>query len=167
MAMQNIILIVHNVRSAHNVGSILRTADGLGVAKVYLSGYTPYPSGPGDIRLPHLAAKNSRQIHKTALGAEDLVVWNYEPDVKKLLNELKMKDYTLIALEQTDKAIDLRTLKPVEKIALVVGSEVGGLPQDVLDLCDKHIHIPMSGKKESFSVAIAAAIALYQLRNLS
>ncbi len=162
--MRSIVLVVYNVRSAHNVGSMLRTADGLGISEVYLSGYTPYPHAEADTRLPHLAAKTSRQISKTALGAENSVIWHYQPDIKKTLDELQAQNYKLVGLEQTDKAIDLRKLKPVSKIALIVGSEVGGLPQAVLDICDRHVHIPMSGQKESFNVAIVAAIALYHFK---
>lgn len=167
MTMRSVVLVVYNVRSALNVGSILRTADGLGVAKVYLCGYTPYPSGQGDTRLPHLAAKTSRQIHKTALGAEDSVIWHYGPDVQKTFDKLKAQGYELVALEQTDEAIDLRKLNPDGQIALIVGSEVGGLPQTVLGICDRQVYIPMSGKKESFNVAVAAAIALYHLKYLA
>ena len=154
------------MRSAHNVGSMLRTADGLGIACVYLTGYTPYPSSKDDIRLPHMAAKTAHQIHKTALGAEKSVIWRFEPDVKKVIGELRAQAYKLVALEQTDEAIELRQLKPVGKVALIVGSEVGGLEKSVLDLCDTHVQIPMSGKKESFNVSVAAAIALYHLHHL-
>lgn len=162
-----VVLVVYNVRSALNVGSMLRTADGLGVAEVHLCGYTPYPTSHGDTRLPHLAAKTSRQIHKTALGAEDSVIWHYEPDVQKTFDELKAQGYELVALEQTDEAIDLRKLNPNGQIAVIVGSEVGGLPQTVLGICDRQVYIPMSGKKESFNVAVAAGIAMYHLKYLA
>lgn len=165
--MRSIVLVVHNVRSTHNVGSMLRTADGLGIFEVYLTGYTPYPLSKDDTRLPHMAVKTDRQIHKTALGAEKSMVWHHEPDINKLLNELRVQGYRLVALEQTDKAIDLRKLKPSAKIALIVGSEVGGLDKFVMDMCDADVHIPMSGKKESFNVAVAAAIALYHLQYIS
>lgn len=165
--MRSIVLVVHNVRSAHNVGSMLRTADGLGVFEVYLTGYTPYPLSKDDTRLPHMAAKTGRQIHKTALGAEKSMVWHYQSDVKKTLNELRSRGYNLVALEQTDKAIELRDLKPTAKIALIAGNEIGGLDKFVLDMCDADIHIPMLGKKESFNVAVAAAIALYHLQYIS
>lgn len=161
--MQSMVLVVYNVRSAHNVGSILRTADGLGVNEVYLSGYTPYPDSDTDTRLPHEAAKTDRQIHKTALGAENSVIWHHESDIKKLLDRLVARNYKLVALEQTNQAVDIKQFRPVEKVALVVGSEIGGLPEAVLIKCPTHVHIPMAGQKESFNVAIAAAIALYHL----
>src|SRR6185437_3581323 len=90
---RQIILIVHNVRSTHNVGSLLRTCDGLGVTKVYLTGYTPHPAYDGDARLPHLAQKIDRQIHKTALGAETSVVWKYQTDLGYVIAELKHNGY--------------------------------------------------------------------------
>jgi len=165
--MRKITLVVHNVRSAHNVGSILRTADGLGMDKVYLTGYTPHPPSAKDKRLPHMAQKIGRQINKTALGAEETVAWQYEPDIMSAIKKLKDAGYSLAALEQTTEAISIADFKPPAKLALLVGNEVGGLEKAVLGLCDIHLQIPMSGKKESFNVAIAAAIALYHLKNLT
>ncbi|MDO8591531.1 MAG: TrmH family RNA methyltransferase [bacterium] len=165
--MRRIALIVYNVRSALNVGSMLRTADGLGIARVYLCGYTPYPLSKDDGRLPHLAAKTDHQISKTALGAQNSVKWTQCKDIGQVIKELKGQKYLIVAVEQTKTAIDLAKFKPTSDVALIVGSEIGGLPQKVLDLCDEHVHIPMLGKKESFNVSIAAAIALYQLRTLA
>lgn len=162
-----IALLVHNVRSAHNVGSILRTADGLGIEKVYLTGYTPYPKSSKDKRLPHLAAKTHAQITKTSLGAEKTVKWQHYPEILDLLSILKIEGYETVALEQTPKAIDISGFKPPAKLAVIVGSEVGGLDKPILNLCDSHIQIPMLGAKESFNVAIAAALALYHLKNLT
>ncbi len=162
--MRSIVLIVHNVRSAHNVGSILRTADGLGIEQVYLTGYTPYPPSPNDRRLPHLAQKAGRQIQKTALGAEKTVPWEQRANVLALINDLRNSGYEIAALEQTKKATPLGRYKPAKNIALVVGSEIGGLEKGVLQMADKYLEIPMHGKKESFNVSVAAAIALYHLR---
>lgn len=166
-AMRRIALIVHNVRSAHNVGSILRSADGLGASKVYLTGYSPYPAMRKDSRLPHIAAKLDQQIHKTALGAEKSVSWHHKDDIYGLLHDLKTDGYQIVALEQTKKAINLREFTPRSKIALIVGSEIGGIDPKILGLADKHIQIPMRGNKESFNVAVASALALYHLRNLA
>ncbi len=165
--MTKLVIVVHNVRSTYNVGSILRSAEGLGIEKVYLTGYTPYPPSPNDQRLPHLAQKAGRQIHKTALGAEETVHWQHQPDITRTLDDLKAASYNIAALEQTNKSINLADFKPPDKLALVVGSEVGGLDKEVLDLCDFHLQIPMSGKKESFNVAVAGALALYHLKNLT
>lgn len=164
--MCSIVLVVHNVRSAHNVGSVLRTAEGLGIDQVYLTGYSPYPLSKDDARLPHLAAKTHKQISKTALGAENSLKWTRQEDISRLIKDLKMENYQIVALEQTRTATDLTKFKSGSDLALIVGSELGGLDKSVLDLCDVHIHIPMSGKKESFNVSVAAAIALYHLRNL-
>jgi tRNA G18 (ribose-2'-O)-methylase SpoU len=162
--MRNIILIAHNLRSCHNVGSLLRTADGLGVEKVYLTGYTPYPKIEHDDRLPHLANKISAQIHKTALGAEDFVTWNHESNIVQVLTSLKRAGYTIVALEQAKHSINLNEFKPVERVALVVGREVEGIEPEVLELADTIVEIPMFGRKESFNVVQAAAMAAYHYR---
>lgn len=163
--MNHIILIAHNVRSTHNVGSLLRTANGLGIEKVYLTGYTPYPLANNDKRLPHLAAKLDRQIAKTALGAEKTTAWQYQEDLFKLISDLKVRGYVVAALEQTKDSIDLADYKSPSKLALVVGREVEGLETEVLDVADLSLEIPMKGTKESFNVSIAAGIALYTLKN--
>ena len=160
--MPEIILIVHNVRSCHNVGSLLRTAEGLGVARVYLTGYTPYPHAPHDMRLPHESAKIARQIHKTALGAEDMIAWQQVADVLMLISQLKSDGFVVAAVEQAPGAVPLPTFTPPAKIALVVGREVEGVEPEVLAACDLALEIPMFGRKESFNVVQAAAMTLYQ-----
>lgn len=162
--MRKIILIAHNIRSTHNVGSLLRTADGLGVERVYLTGYTPYPAIRDDSRMPHIARKVDERITKTALGAEKSVDWEHEPDAEAVINKLKERGFNIVALEQAPNSIKLPAYKPLEKIVVVVGREVEGIEPDVLELCDSVVEIPMYGKKESFNVAVAAAIALYQMR---
>jgi 23S rRNA (guanosine2251-2'-O)-methyltransferase len=159
-----IVLVAHNVRSSHNIGSLLRTAEGLGVAVVYLTGYTPHPKQCADKRLPHLAEKQSKQIAKTALGAENLIHWQYEADVFKLIDELKQAGYTIVALEQTSKALPIQDFKNTPKIALIVGSEIGGLDSQTLAKSDVHVQLPMAGSKESFNVTVAAALAIYHLK---
>lgn len=163
--MANAVLIIHDVRSTHNVGSMLRTADGLGVKKVFFSGYTPYPAAKDDERLPHIQRKINNQISKTALGAEKNVSWQKVSDVKILINSLRQDGYDIIALEQTDKAILLNNYKPKKPVALIVGNEVEGISKEILGLTDSHIQIPMSGKKESFNVAVACGIALFWVIN--
>lgn len=162
--MKHLVLIAHNLRSCHNVGSLLRTAEGLGVESVWLTGYTPHPAYQGDLRLPHESAKITKQIQKTALGAEDYQTWFYRQEILPLLNELKSYGYTVAALEQTNKSKSLIEVKTTDKLALIVGREVEGIEEIVLDTCDIHYEIPMAGKKESFNVAIAAAMALYHLK---
>jgi tRNA G18 (ribose-2'-O)-methylase SpoU len=160
--MSKVVLVVHNVRSTHNVGSLLRTADGLGIEAVYLTGHTPYPAGPDDQRLPHIAQKTSRQIHKTALGAEHSVKW-YKTDIENCLARLSSAGYELVALEQTAGATELKRYNAPEKVALIVGNEIDGLDNVVLKRVNQHLEIAMRGQKESFNVAVAAAIALYWL----
>jgi 23S rRNA (guanosine2251-2'-O)-methyltransferase len=162
--MKQLILIAHNLRSAHNVGSLLRTAEGLGVDKVYLTGYTPYPLHADDKRLPHLATKINKQISKTALGAETSQSWQHLDEVDGLIKELKQNGCLVTALEQAPDTTKLTDFKAPDKIALIVGREVEGVEPEVLAVCDQVLEIPMFGKKESFNVAQATAMALYHLR---
>ncbi len=154
-------LIAHNLRSCHNVGSLLRTAEGLGITKVILSGYTPYPHTGNDTRLPHEARKIHRQISKTALGAENMVAWSYEEDVTQAIKSLRLDGFHIFAVEQAPDAIKLPGFSPPERLALVVGREVEGVEPEVIAACDGSIEIPMFGQKESFNVTQAAAMALY------
>lgn len=164
--MKQITLVLDNIRSAHNVGSMLRTVDGLGIKKVILCGITPYPRGSKhDSRLPHVANKAHTMIAKTALGAENTVSWRYHDTTQQALRELS-KTHHIVCLEQTNDSIALDTFSnnpDIEKIALVVGTEVTGIDESVLALADTIIDIPMKGTKESFNVSVAAAIAMYEL----
>ncbi|HEY8886345.1 MAG TPA: TrmH family RNA methyltransferase [Candidatus Microsaccharimonas sp.] len=159
--MPEIIVIAHNIRSTHNVGAIFRTAEGFGVTKIILSGYTPYPRVKNDTRLPHISEKLTAQIHKTALDAETLVPFEYleQPPI----HALKDAGYRIVGLEQADRSIMLKDYKTPEKIALLIGEEVHGIEQELLDQCEDIIEIPMVGKKESFNVSVATGIALYGL----
>ncbi len=159
----NIYVIAHNLRSTHNVGSLLRTAEGLGVKHVYLTGYTPYPASTSDDRLPHIARKIDKAIHKTALGAENQIPWTHIDTIEPVLKQLTADGCTIAALEQTPSSIALPDVHIDTPIALIVGREVEGIEQSVLKLCDMHIEIPMRGQKESFNVVQAAAMALYHL----
>ena len=154
-------LILHNIRSTHNVGSIFRTAEGFGVERIMLTGYTPYPTFPGDTRLPHVAEKLTKQIHKTALGAETMVPFVYasEPD----LAALRRSGYTIVGLEQDKRSIMLSEYTAPEKIVLLLGEEVEGIQAELRDQCDTLLEIPMRGQKESFNVSVATGIALYAL----
>jgi len=159
--MPEIVVIAHNIRSTHNVGAIFRTAEGFGIHKIILSGYTPYPSLPGDTRLPHIHEKLTSQIHKTALGAETMVPFEYSeaPDLARLREE----GYRIVALEQADNSIVLSEYDAPDKVALLIGEEVEGITDELLARCDDILEIPMVGKKESFNVSVATGIALYQL----
>lgn len=159
----SVILVVHNIRSAHNVGSLLRTADGLGIKEVILSGYTPYPKASKEKRLPHIAERVDNQIRKTALGAENFVKWRQIDDLESELDDLKSEGCVILALEQTINSKPLNEFKGTQKLALIVGSEVDGIDSQILKQCDAAVEIPMRGRKESFNVAAAAAMALYHL----
>lgn len=159
--MPEIIVIAHNIRSTHNVGALFRTAEGFGISKIFLTGYTPYPAIPNDTRLPHIANKLTSQIHKTALGAEVIVPFEHRETLD--LETLKAQGYRIVALEQAEKSIPLQAYKSPEKIALLLGEEVAGIAPEHLAACDDIVEIPMVGTKESFNVSVAAGIALYQL----
>lgn len=161
--MKQLVLIAHNLRSTHNVGSLLRTAEGLGVQEVFLTGYTPYPETKSDTRIPHISRKLSKQINKTALGAENMINWQHQSDVKLVIKELKHKGFQIIGLEQTAESRLLTDTKFDNNVALLVGREVEGVEPEILKLCDLSVEIPMQGKKESFNVAQACAMALYHL----
>lgn len=148
---QEIYLVLQNIRSLFNVGSIFRCADVFKVDKVYLCGYTGYP--PRD------------QITKTALGAEDWVLWQRAKQTVSLLKKLKKEGFQIVALETGKNTKPLPKFKPKFPIVLVVGNEVNGITKNVLDISDKIVEIPMHGRKNSLNVAVATAVALYQLRN--
>lgn len=159
--MRDIIVIAHNIRSTHNVGAFFRTSDGFGVSKVILSGYTPYPTLEQDTRLPHFADKITRQIHKTALGAETMVP--FEHHELPPIEELKAQGYQIVGLEQDERSVMLPDYKVPDKVALLLGNEIDGIYPEYRDQCDTLIEIPMRGDKESFNVSVATGIALYHL----
>jgi len=165
--MTDIVLIAHNLRSAHNVGSLLRTAEGLGVGKIWLTGYSPYPQRENfhdNDRLPHLAKKIDSQISKTSLGAELTIDWGQSEELEPVLSDLKNQGFTIAGLEQSGKSVKLNEFEPPAKLAIIVGREVEGIEPEVLAQCDQILEIPMFGQKESFNVVQAAAMALYHCR---
>lgn len=157
-------MIAHDLRSAHNVGSLIRTCEGLGVEKIFFTGYTPYPHNAEDERLPHISRKIDRQIEKTALGAQDSLPWDSEENIGKVIERLSADGYIICALEQAEKSTPLNKFEAPDKVALIIGNEVQGLEKAILDKADKVLEIPMFGKKESFNAVQAAAMALYELR---
>ncbi|MEO8105069.1 MAG: TrmH family RNA methyltransferase [Candidatus Saccharibacteria bacterium] len=161
--MSEIVLIAHNLRSAHNVGSLLRTAEGLGVSQVILSGYTPYPLLANDDRLPHLAQKIDRQIAKTALGAEHSQKWSHVSDIGPTLGRFRGAGFWVAAIEQAPGATPLPDFQAPPKLVLLVGREVEGIEPEILADCDEVLEIPMFGTKESFNVVQAAAMGLYHV----
>ena len=165
-----IILVLHNIRSTYNVGSILRTADGFGVKQVICSGYTPVPL-PYSTMLPHLANKVTTQIHKTALGAETTLQSTLSNDIIGTLTGLRKAGYQIIGLENNidEPNSHLLTEKNLNKllqskIVILLGEEVLGISRELYKLVDLFLEIPMYGKKESFNVSVATAILLFYLR---
>lgn len=150
--------ILHNIRSLHNVGSMFRTADAAGVTQVYLTGYTPAPvDALGNVR---------PEIAKTALGAEHAVLWEQKKNIGELLMFLRSQNVQIIGLEQHAHAVDYRRVKPKKSFALVMGNEVRGLSEAVLQKCDVVAEIPMHGKKESLNVSVAFGIAVFSFLDI-
>lgn len=148
---KNIIALLDNIRSRENIGSIFRTADAVGVSKLYLCGITPTP--------PH------EKISKTALGAQFTIPWKYIKQIHKALKKLKKENYHVVALEINKNAKDIFKTKINKKnIALIIGSEVNGISRGALKRADVIVKIPMRGAKESLNVAVAFGIATYQLK---
>lgn len=144
-----ITIILPDIRSAMNVGAILRTADGINADHVYLTGYTATPEHP--------------KVAKTSLGAEDSVPWSYEKDTEQLITKLKAQGYQIVGLELSDKAVEIWDAAFCYPLALVVGNEIHGIPEDIQTLCDKVIYLPMLGTKESLNVATSTGIAAYEM----
>lgn len=161
--LQNI-LILHNIRSVANVGAMFRTADAAGLNKIYLTGYTPCP-------LDRFGRKR-KDLAKSALGAEKFVNWEQKKNIFPLLEKLRKEKYFLIAIEQAENSVDYKKVKLKRENArhggqaFIVGSEVGGIPKNVLQKCDIVAEIPMRGKKESLNVSVALGIALFRICNL-
>ena len=147
-------VLLDNIRSAWNVGSIFRSADGLGYTHIYLCGITPTP--------------NNHAVAKTSLGAEDTVSWSYHKDAVKLVEKLKAENWLIHALEEDASARDIGDNQHPNGLSmpsiLILGNEISGVDPGLLELCDKIFYIPMFGEKQSFNVAMAFSIAAYQLQ---
>lgn len=153
--MNQVDVILYNIRSTHNVGSIFRTADGAGVRRVWLVGTTPAP-------IDRFGRKRA-DIAKVALGAEETVPWEHVDDMGALIGKLRQEGMQVVAVEQDPRSVPYHTYRPQGPTALVLGAEVEGLPQEVLDQCDAIIEIPMRGSKESLNVSVAAGVVLYKV----
>ena len=136
----------------------------MSVSEVIFSGYSPYPEIDNDDRMPHVRDKLTARIHKTALGAEKFLKISFEEDIKNKINSLKKSGYEILALEQSSHSIKLKQYSPKNELVLIIGNEVDGVNQTLLDVADSILEIPMLGKKESLNVASATAITLYHLR---
>ena len=152
-----IAVLLHNIRSAHNVGSIFRTADGAGAERVYLSGYTPAPIDAYGRPQPDIA--------KTALGAEQAVDWEKHVSASYFLDRLKHEGWQIVGVEQDDRARDYRTFRLTKPTVFLFGNEVRGLSPALRKECHALVEIPMHGMKESLNVSVAAGIALFAARS--
>lgn len=153
-----IYVLLHNIRSTHNVGSIFRTSDALGVNKIYLSGYTPTPMDKYN--------RPRKDISKVSLGAEKSISWEYIQDPKKLIEKLKKDKIEIIAVEQSKNSVDYKKIKIKNAVLFVVGNEVEGVENSILKLCDMVAEIPMKGDKESLNVSVAFGVALFRMLNI-
>ena len=165
-----LIVALHNIRSCYNVGAILRTCEGFGVFKVILSGYTPRIHD--EKLLPHLREKLDKEIHKTALGAENLLDIYSCGDILQELKNLKQGGWQIVGLENNISDVPLYKLGSAElkqalssKVVLVLGEEVKGIDYSLYDIIDLFVEIPMKGQKESFNVSVATGIAIYGIIN--
>lgn len=148
------VVILHNIRSIHNVGSVFRTADGAGVSRIFLTGYTPAPIDR--------FGRPSEGMEKTALGATSSIPWEQCDDIFECINSLKNKGYMIVAVEQTSHAKDYRIFSPQRNTAFIFGNEVDGVPDAVCVLSDEVIHIPMYGVKESLNISVSAGVVLFR-----
>ncbi|MBN1949853.1 MAG: RNA methyltransferase [Bacteroidales bacterium] len=145
-----LVVILDNVRSMHNIGSVFRSSDAFRVERIYLCGITATP--------PH------KDIHKTALGATESVEWFYKGNTLDAMDELRREGYTLICIEQAEGSIELQDFDPEEggKYALIFGHEVRGVEQEVVDAADVCVEIPQFGTKHSLNISVCAGIAIWQ-----
>ena len=155
---KEVILILDNIRSVLNVGSIFRTADAFGISKIFLCGITPAPIDR--------FGRNRNDLHKTALGAEESVNWEQAKNTVDLIKKLKTKDYKIISLEQSSNSIDYKDSVVTEKTAIVLGSETEGVNSKVLELSDEIAEIKMLGEKESLNVSVSAGILISRITNI-
>ncbi len=148
-----IAVLLHNVRSTHNVGTIFRTAEAAGVEKIYLSGYTSTPTDR--------FGRTQKDIGKTALGAERMLSWEKIASPAKMIKKLNKKGWQIVGVEQDERAIDYRKYKARKPTLFIFGNEVKGISKSVRDACDTLVEIPMHGRKESLNVSVAAGIILF------
>lgn len=149
-----IAVLLHNIRSAHNVGSIFRTADAAGVSHMYLSGYTPTPADR--------FGRAQKDIAKTALGAQESVPWTQRKTAVALIRELKAEGWAIVGVEQDARSIDYRKMRLTAPTLFIFGNEVRGVSAALRKLCDQIVEIPMRGTKESLNVSVAAGVVLFE-----
>ena len=152
---KEVYLILDNIRSNFNVGSIFRTADCVGVKKIFLCGLTPAPLDR--------FGREVAEIKKVALGAEKNIIWEKVVSTSRLIDKLKKEGIEIVSLELAKGALDYKKFKPKNPFAIILGNEVDGIAKKILEKSDEVIEIPMKGKKESLNVSISAAVALFRI----
>ncbi len=155
---RDVYIILHNIRSTHNVGAIFRTADAAGISKIFLTGYTPTP-------LDRFGKERS-DIAKAALGAEKTVLWEQLKNVNTLIKKFQKDSVRIIAVEQSSQSVDYKKVKITGPTAFVFGNEVSGISKSVLEKCNVVAEIPMRGKKESLNIAVSVGVALFRILNI-
>lgn len=158
MKKREVRVLIHDIRSTHNVGSMFRTSDSVGVDRIYLSGYSPTPKDKYD--------RPRKDVAKVALGAEKTIPWEYVDSPSILIKKLRKDGFEIVGLEQSDKSIDYKKFKPKRPILFIVGSEVLGMDKKIRDLCDVILEIPMMGEKESLNVSVAFGVAIFRILNI-
>ena len=152
---KNIIVLLDNVRSVHNVGSIFRTSDALGISKIFLCGITPTPIDR--------FGRERNDLHKSALGAEKSVAWEQHSSAFECVSNLKSEGYSVVCVEQDKNSVDYKTVTPKNKTVFVFGSEVDGVSKEVLALADDVAEITMMGEKESLNVSVTFGIMMFRM----
>jgi 23S rRNA (guanosine2251-2'-O)-methyltransferase len=155
---RTVVVILDNIRSVHNVGSIFRTSDALGVDKIFLCGCAPTPKDR--------FGRERKDLAKVALGAEKSIEWEYFKTTEEAIKKLKKEKFQIIALEQSENSIDYKKVKAKNKTAIILGEEVHGLNKKVLDLADVVMEIPMRGIKESLNVSVSFGVAAFRIFNV-
>ena len=152
-----IFLLLDNIRSVHNVGSIFRTAETLGVSRIYCVGTTPVPMDR--------FGRKRKDFAKVSLGAEDMIPWEHieASKVVELVEKIKCEGFKIVALEQAKNSVDYKKVKTGSKTLVILGNEVDGVSKNLLDLSDVIAEISMKGKKESLNVSVSAGILLFRL----
>jgi 23S rRNA (guanosine2251-2'-O)-methyltransferase len=149
------ILVLHDIRSAQNVGSLFRTSDALGISKIYLSKITPCP-------IDRFGRERS-DIAKTALGAQKSIIWEQYEEISSILEKYKKLGYFIVAIEQSKNSVDYKKISAKEKMLFILGNEVEGLSSKILEKADVVAEIPMAGNKESLNVSVAGGVALFRI----
>lgn len=151
-------LILHNIRSAQNVGALFRTAEACGINKIFITGYSPRPLDR--------FGRDQKSISKAALGAEKIIAWEESKSISPVLKNLKSEGFQVVAIEQSPNSIDYKKLKTKNKNVFILGNEVKGISKQTLEKCDVIAEIPMLGEKESLNVSVSGGIALFRILNI-